>query len=146
MRAAVLGVLTIVASLSDPRGRSRAAFTQHTAFRLYRALGTIAYVLRQLYGQMVDRSFDPRRTGELWVRVFLGILSGVTLQWLVARDGLTIPGGVTPGVLAFLGGYSIELVFAAIDCLPVVVGGASRGTPASARQEPREMVSGSAGS
>jgi hypothetical protein len=67
---------------------------------LYGALGTCAFVLRSLYREMVDRTFDGRRTGEFLVRIFLGMVSGLTLQWLVVRADGTIAGGVTPAVLA----------------------------------------------
>jgi hypothetical protein len=94
---------------------------------LYGALGTCAYVLRTVYAEMVERSFDGRRTGEFMVRIFLGMLSGVSLQWLLVREGQTIPGGVTPAVLAFLGGYGVELLFAAIDRILSTVITALRG-------------------
>ena len=94
---------------------------------LYGALGTSAFVLRTVYGEMVQRSFDPRRTGEFVVRIVIGMLSGVTLQWLLVREGQTVPGGVTPAVLAFLGGYSVELLFAAIDRVLLTVITALRG-------------------
>ena len=94
---------------------------------LYGALGTCAFVLRTVYAEMVERSFDGRRTGEFMVRIFLGMLSGVSLQWLMVRDGQAIPGGVTPAVLAFLGGYGVELLFAAIDRILSTVITALRG-------------------
>src|SRR5713226_2579402 len=93
---------------------------------LYGALGTCAFILRDLYAQMVERSFDPRRTGEFVVRLFLGMLSGITLQWVFVKDGNTIPGGITPAVLAFLGGYSVELLFTAVDRLVAAVTGSLR--------------------
>jgi hypothetical protein len=94
---------------------------------LYGALGTVTFVLRTVYGEMIQRSFDARRTGEFVVRIFLGMLSGVSLPWLIVRDGQGVPGGVTPAVLAFLGGYSVELLFAAIDRVLLTVITALRG-------------------
>jgi hypothetical protein len=94
---------------------------------LYGALGTCAFVLRTVYSEMIDRSFDGRRTGEFMVRIFLGMLSGVSLQWLLVREGQVVPGGVTPAVLAFLGGYGVELLFAAIDRILSTVITALRG-------------------
>jgi hypothetical protein len=107
---------------------------------LYGSLGTCAFVLRTVYAEMVERSFDGRRTGEFMVRIFLGMLSGVSLQWLLVREGQTIPGGVTPAVLAFLGGYGVELLFAAIDRILSTVITALRGErrrprPAAERKE-----------
>ena len=69
------------------------------------------------------------------MRIVIGMLSGVSLPWLIARDGQSIPGGVTPAVLAFLGGYSVELLFAAIDRVLLTVitalSGDRRPAPAS---------------
>jgi len=93
---------------------------------LYGALGTCAFVLRSLFREMVDRTFDGRRTGEFMVRIFLGMLSGLSLQWLVVRADGTIAGGMTPTVLAFLGGYSVEMIFAVMDRLVQVVTGRMR--------------------
>ena len=93
---------------------------------VYGALGTCAFVLRSLFREMVDRTFDGRRTGEFTVRIFLGMLSGLTLQWLVVRADGTVAGGVTPAVLAFLGGYSVEMLFAAMDRLVTLVTGRMR--------------------
>jgi uncharacterized membrane protein len=93
---------------------------------LYGALGTCAFVMRSLFREMVDRTFDRRRTGEFTVRIFLGMLSGLTLQWLVVRSDGTVSGGVTPVVVAFLGGYSVEMLFAAMDRLVQLVAGRVR--------------------
>jgi len=113
LRNVIVPVATIVAVLILPV--------------LYGALGTAAFVLRAVYGEMVQRSFDARRTGEFMVRIFLGMLRRVTLQWLLVREGQAVPGGVTPAVLAFLGGYSVELMFAAIDRVLLTVITALRG-------------------
>jgi hypothetical protein len=93
---------------------------------LYGALGTCAFVMRSLFREMVDRTFDARRTGEFTVRIFLGMLSGLTVQWLVVRSDGTVAGGVTPVVLAFVGGYSVEMLFTAMDRLVQLVVGRAR--------------------
>ncbi len=112
---------------------------------LYGALGTCAFVMRSLFREMVDRTFDGRRTGEFVVRIFLGMLSGLTLQWLVVRSDGTIAGGVTPAVLAFIGGYSVEMLFTAIDRLVLMVTGRSRvsqRSPVAARPRRAEPAGG----
>ena len=93
---------------------------------LYGALGTCAFVMRSLFREMVDRTFDGRRAGEFKVRIFLGMLSGLTLQWLVVRSDGAVAGGTTPAVLAFLGGYSVEMLFTALDRLVHLVAGRMR--------------------
>jgi hypothetical protein len=112
---------------------------------LYGALGTCAFVLRSLFREMVDRTFDARRAGEFKVRIFLGTLSGLSLQWLVVRSDGTVAGGVTPAVLAFLGGYSVEMLFTAMDRLVHVVAGrfrASHRNPLATRGRQEQPDSG----
>src|SRR5262245_33251400 len=111
---------------------------------LYGALGTCAFVMRSLFREMVDRTFDARRTGEFTVRIFLGMLSGLTLQWLVVRSDGTVAGGVTPAVLAFLGGYSVEMLFAAMDRLVQLVAGRMR-APHRSQAAPRPRLERAAG-
>jgi hypothetical protein len=110
---------------------------------LYGALGTCAFVMRSLFREMVDRTFDGRRTGEFKVRIFLGMLSGLTLQWLVVRSDGAIAGGTTPAVLAFLGGYSVEMLFTTLDRLVHLVAGrmrpSQRGQAARPRREPEAI-------
>src|SRR5712692_8874666 len=97
---------------------------------IYGALGTCTYLLRSIYASMVNRSYDSRRSGEFIVRIFLGMLSGMTLQWLFVRDGTAVPGGITPAVLAFLGGYSVEFLFTAVDrLLALATGSLKTGAP-----------------
>ncbi len=86
---------------------------------LYGALGTSVYILRSMYAKMIERSFDPSDVGEFVVRVFLGTLCGVTVPWLFLNGGKQLPGGLTPSLLAFLAGYSVELLFTLIDRLLV---------------------------
>jgi hypothetical protein len=100
---------------------------------LYGALGTCAYILRAIYSQMCERSFDPRQNGEFIVRIFLGMLSGITLQWIFVRDGSSVPGGITPAVLAFIGGYSVEVLFTAMDRLLTALTGSIKTTAGPAR-------------
>jgi hypothetical protein len=106
---------------------------------LYGALGTCAFVMRSLFREMAERSFDGRRTGEFVVRIFLGMLSGLTVQWIVVRSDGTVAGGMTPAVLAFLGGYSVEMLFTAIDRLVLTVAGRTR-PPHRSQAAPRPRL------
>lgn len=82
---------------------------------LYGLLGACVYIIRTIHNKVSDRSFDDARYGEFVLRIFLGTLSGVVLHWLFVGDNKQIPGGVTPAILAFMGGYSVELLFTIID-------------------------------
>jgi hypothetical protein len=93
---------------------------------LYGALGTCVYILRGTYAKMTERSYDPTRAGELWVRLLLGTVGGFTLQWVCLSEANHVAGNITPGVLAFLGGYSVELPFTALDRIITTVKAAIR--------------------
>jgi len=93
---------------------------------LYGALGTCAFILRSLYREMAERTFDGRRVGEFRVRVFLGMVSGVAIQWIFVKPDVAVTAGATPAVLAFVGGYSVEMLFAAMDRLVNAVAGRMR--------------------
>jgi hypothetical protein len=93
---------------------------------LYGALGTCVYILRGTYAKMTERSFDPARAGEIWVRLLLGTVGGFTLQWVCLSEANHVAGNITPGVLAFLGGYSVELPFTALDRIITTVKAAIR--------------------
>jgi hypothetical protein len=85
---------------------------------LYGALGASAYILRSVVTEMHARSFDRRKVGDYGARVYLGMLNGLALQFfteLLRGAVKEVPGGLTPSLIAFLGGYSVEAVASVID-------------------------------
>src|SRR5262249_14907197 len=90
---------------------------------LYGALGTCVFLLRSMFRELVDRTFDARRIGEKTVRILLGLLSGLAIQWLVAQSDGTIVGGLKSSLVAFLAGYSLEMLFTLLDRLVLTVEG-----------------------
>ena len=55
------------------------------------------------------------------VLISIGMLSGVALQWIFSGSGKPVPGGFTPAVLAFAGGYSVEVIFTLFDRIIKIV-------------------------
>jgi hypothetical protein len=82
---------------------------------LYGALGACAFLLRRVVQNLHDRSFIRKRSSDYGVRFYLGTVSGVAVQWVFVGNGKEIPGGFTPAVLAFAGGYSVDAIFAVFD-------------------------------
>ncbi|TCV85122.1 hypothetical protein [Sulfurirhabdus autotrophica] len=88
---------------------------------LYGLIGASAYVLRTLSQQIKTRTFTRASKIRLQLRIVLGALAGFSIAWFVGGDdsvkiaGNTAP--LTPLALAFLAGYSIELLFSAMDTL-----------------------------
>ncbi|MCS3695041.1 putative membrane protein [Bradyrhizobium elkanii] len=82
---------------------------------LYGMLGAIAFILRRLsaddYAQDTSRSLRNRFS----LRVPIGALSGLAAGWLLQPSTAGVPASLSPFALAFVAGYSAELVFAAMD-------------------------------
>ncbi|HSF96210.1 MAG TPA: hypothetical protein VLA52_14390 [Thermohalobaculum sp.] len=91
----------------------------------YGALGTVAYILRSVSRGIRERVLNASKVLNFWVRLPLGALSGVAIGWFLNTD--TLPTGwasVQPLAIAFVAGYSVELIFTAMDQL---VGAFSKG-------------------
>jgi hypothetical protein len=82
---------------------------------LYGALGACAFLLRRVVQNLHERSFIRKRSSDYGVRFYLGTVSSVAVQWVFVGDGKEVPGGFTPAVLAFAGGYSVDAIFAVFD-------------------------------
>ena len=85
---------------------------------IYGLLGACAYVLRRLSLQIREYQYSPDSEVRLQLRLYLGALSGFAIAWFI--NDSTTPGllqTITPLALAFIGGYSVEVVFAAMDNL-----------------------------
>jgi hypothetical protein len=81
---------------------------------LYGLLGTLAYMLRSISGQVQRETLNETSLLEASVRIPLGMLAGLAVGLF---DPKTVTGveAITPLALAFVAGYSIELVFSAMD-------------------------------
>jgi hypothetical protein len=101
---------------------------------LYGLLGATAYVLRKLLAEIRSKTFrnDMRTSYEL--RIYLGLLAGLAIGWFVSPDAKSsqnVLQSLSPLALAFLAGYSVELLFAAMDRLINAFTGKAPGGPAS---------------
>jgi len=103
---------------------------------LYGLLGSCLHVLRALASSIETRTHVVSRLYQ--VRIYTGGLSGLVIGWFgIASDGSATLVSLTPFALAFLAGYSVELLFAFMDRLVSAFSGRSDGsrsnptTPAS---------------
>lgn len=85
---------------------------------LYGLVGACAYILRTISQQIEVRTFTRASNIQFHLRMVLGALAGFSVAWFVSYEGdQTVLKNVAPLALAFLAGYSIELVFSAMDTL-----------------------------
>jgi hypothetical protein len=85
---------------------------------LYGLLGASAYILRTLAAEIRARTYSEASNIVFRIRLYLGTLGGMVVAWFLtpeAADGLFRT--LSPFALAFLAGYSVELLFAAMDRL-----------------------------
>jgi hypothetical protein len=78
-------------------------------------LGAYTYVLRNLSLDIQNRSFAPGSAIHHVVRLSLGALAGVASGWLLRPEDVTALSSLPAWALAFVAGYSIELVFSVMD-------------------------------
>ncbi|MBB4398548.1 hypothetical protein [Bradyrhizobium sp. ERR14] len=82
----------------------------------YGMLGAIAFVLRRLSDEtsFVEEATVLKRKFSL--RVPIGALSGLAAGWLLQPStGASVTASLSPFALAFVAGYSADLVFTALD-------------------------------
>lgn len=84
----------------------------------YGLLGSCVYILRTLSAEIRSRTYSEGSNIGFQIRLYLGMLGGMVIAWFVvpdASDGLFK--SLSPFALAFLAGYSVELLFSAMDKL-----------------------------
>lgn len=81
-------------------------------------LGATAYVFRELNAKIGKFSLEPRDTVQSVVRLVLGIILGGLVGLVFDGEGPTISGfKISFWATAFLVGYSVQIVFEALDRL-----------------------------
>jgi hypothetical protein len=85
---------------------------------LYGLVGACAYILRSLSRDIQKITFTKSSVIEYRLRLPLGMLAGIAVGWFLRPDSEAADlAGIGPLALAFLAGYSVELVFLAMDRL-----------------------------
>lgn len=82
---------------------------------LYGLLGSCVYVLRTLAEQIRARSYTDSAKIDFRLRLYIGALSGLVVGWFFSSDYSSVMATLQPNALAFLAGYSVDLLFSAMD-------------------------------
>lgn len=107
---------------------------------LYGLLGSCCYLLRLLIGEVRLKIYSSDTEMSNWARLYLGILAGLAIGWFlrpdsmvsglpVSKESLRSLYSITPLTLSFLAGYSVELLFSAMDRLVKAFGSTSQQAP-----------------
>lgn len=82
---------------------------------LYGMLGAIAFVLRRLSDENSVGEETTVLKRRFSLRVPIGALSGLAAGWLLQPSTGSVTASLSPFALAFVAGYSADLVFTALD-------------------------------
>lgn len=103
---------------------------------LYGLLGSCLHVLRTLAAGIERRTHVAGRLYQ--VRIYTGGLTGLVIAWFGVGGDATSPlASLTPFALAFLAGYSVELLFAFMDRLVSAFVGRSEALPGAGGSSPK---------
>jgi hypothetical protein len=81
----------------------------------YGLLGACAFVLRTLSTRIKSVTYTDASNINYWLRIILGALSGLAFGWFAQPEKISTFASITPFALAFAAGYSVELLFVALD-------------------------------
>jgi hypothetical protein len=54
------------------------------------------------------------------------VIGGIAISWFAVRDTTGIVGSISPAALAFLVGYSVEVLYNLLDSIVKALGGANK--------------------
>jgi hypothetical protein len=83
---------------------------------LYGCLGALVYILRNLALEIKALTYTEELKIHYKLRLILGTVSGLAIGWFYTpdqKDALVV--SLSPLALAFLAGYSVEILFATMD-------------------------------
>lgn len=84
---------------------------------LYGLLGACAYVLRSVTAEVKAEVFSRTSDVSYRLRLMLGLVAGLSIGWFLhpTEKDAGLLASLSPLALAFVAGYSVELLFAALD-------------------------------
>jgi hypothetical protein len=86
---------------------------------IYGLLGACLYILRSLASEIAVLSYTRTSDIKYRLRLYMGSLAGMIIVWFLPSDGKSTDfqmlSSLSPLALAFLGGYSVEVLFALMD-------------------------------
>jgi hypothetical protein len=102
----------------------------------YGWVGAWAYVLRRLGREAAERTYREDNKIAYSLRVWLGVVAGLAIGWFLRPEKVEVGSAtsISPFALAFVAGYSVDLLFTAMDRLVLAFSGTPAGGAPSAQQ------------
>lgn len=89
-------------------------------------LGVTVFILRTASAELRTLSFRPNEVGTYSNRLALGVVGGIAISWFVSTDKSGIISSITPAAMAFLVGYSVEVLYNILDALVKALGASDK--------------------
>jgi hypothetical protein len=89
-------------------------------------LGVTVFLLRTASTRIEELSFRSNDADVYWHRLVLGVVGGIAISWFTATDKSGLLTSITPAALAFLIGYSVEILYNILDAMVKALGGSPK--------------------
>jgi hypothetical protein len=89
-------------------------------------LGVTVFILRTASANLKQLSFRTYESSIYTNRLALGVVGGIAISWFSVTDTSGIVGSITPAALAFLVGYSVEVLYNVLDSLVKALGASEK--------------------
>lgn len=85
-------------------------------------LGVTVFILRRTSSSLNSGQYRLYESGTYSYRMTLGIVGGIVISWFSTTDGSGVVSSLTPAALAFVVGYSIEVLYNLLDSIVKALG------------------------
>lgn len=85
-------------------------------------LGVTVYILRRTSTDLNSGRYRLYEAGTYSYRITLGIVGGIVISWFSINDSSGVVSSITPAALAFVVGYSIEILYNVLDSIVKALG------------------------
>ncbi len=96
-------------------------------------LGVAVYIIRDTNERLESVSLSPMDADGYWPRILLGLVAGLTIGWIaptntaatagaISADALGVLQNLSKTAIAFVVGYSIEVLFNILDAIKTALG------------------------
>lgn len=85
-------------------------------------LGVTVFILRRTSSSLNSGQYRLYESGTYSYRLTLGIVGGIVISWFTTTDNSGIVSSLTPAALAFVIGYSIEILYNLLDSVVKALG------------------------
>ena len=89
-------------------------------------LGVTVFILRRTSASLNSGQYRPYESSTYSYRLTLGVVGGIVISWFSTADTTGVVASLTPAALAFVVGYSIEVLYNVLDSIVKALGASDK--------------------